>query len=150
VYKAIARRRARQTFESLSRGDWEAALADVADDVHHVFPGDNALGGERHSKQSMGRWFERVYRLIPELEFDVHRVAVSGAPWDMWVAVQWSDHGHAQDGVAYANRGAHWIRLRRGKAVYIQAYLDTGAVTEICRRLAAQGVDEAAAPPITH
>ena len=149
MYKAIARRKARGVFESLSRGDWKAAIDDVADDVHHVFPGDNAIGGERHSKQAMERWFERVYRLIPDLQFEVREIAVKGWPWDMKVAVEWADHGHASDGVPYENEGAHWIRLRRRKAVYIHAYLDAEKVTEICRRLAEDGVEEAAAAPIT-
>ena len=78
MYKAIARRKAQATFDALSRGDWQSAIADVAPDVHHVFPGDNAMGGERHSRDAMARWFERVYRLIPELEFEVKRIAVTG------------------------------------------------------------------------
>ena len=149
MYKAIARRKALATFEALSRGDWEAAIEDVAPDVHHVFPGDNAIGGERHSKEAMGRWFERLYRLIPDLHFEVKHIAVKGWPWDMMVAVEWADHGHASDGVPYDNEGAHWIRLQRGKATYIHAYLDTEKVTEICRRLAEDGVEEAAAAPIS-
>jgi ketosteroid isomerase-like protein len=149
MYKAIAKRRVRGLFEALGRGDWQTAIEDVADDVHHVFPGDNPLGGERHSKEAMGRWFERVYRLLPELRFEVHEVAVKGPPWDMKVAVEWTDHGRAADGVAYDNDGAHWIRLRRGKATYIHAYLETERVSETCRRRAAAGIDEAAAEPIT-
>ena len=149
MYKAIARRKVQATFDALSRGDWEAAIADVAPDVHHIFPGDNAIGGERHSKEAMGRWFQRVYRLIPDLRFEVKQVAVRGWPWDMMVAVEWTDQGHASDGEPYYNEGAHWIRLRRGKATYIHAFLDTEKVTEICRRLAEAGVEEAAAEPIT-
>jgi ketosteroid isomerase-like protein len=149
MYKAIARRKVRATFEALGRGDWEAAIEDVAPDVHHVFPGDNAIGGERHSKEAMGRWFERVHRLIPDLRFEVKQVAVRGWPWDMKVAVEWTDHGHASDGVPYYNEGAHWIRLRWGKATYIHAFLDTEKVTAICERLAAGGVEEASAEPIT-
>jgi ketosteroid isomerase-like protein len=149
MYKAIARRKARATFEALSRGDWQAALDDVAPDVHHVFAGDNAIGGERHSKEAMGRWFERLYRLIPELHFDLKRIVVKGWPWDLTIAVEWSDHGRASDGVPYGNEGAHWIRIQRGKATYIHGYLDTEKVTAICDRLAAGGVEEAAAPPVT-
>jgi ketosteroid isomerase-like protein len=149
MYKAIARRKARANFDALSRGDWREAIEDVAPDVHHVFPGENAIGGERHSKEAMERWFERVYRLIPELRFEVRNVAVKGPPWDMMVAVEWTDHGKAMDGVPYDNEGAHWIRIRRGKATYVHAFLDTEKVTEICRRLAADGVEEAAADPIT-
>jgi ketosteroid isomerase-like protein len=149
MYKSIARRKVRGLFEALSRGEWEATLRDVAPDVHHIFPGDNAIGGERHSKEAMRRWFERLYRLIPDLRFEVHHVGVTGPPWDMMVAVEWSDHGHASDGLPYENEGAHWIRLQRGKATYIHAYLDTEKVTAICDRLAEQGVGEAAADPIT-
>jgi ketosteroid isomerase-like protein len=149
MYKAIARRKVRGLFEALSRGEWEEALADVAPDVHHVFPGDNAIGGERHSREAMGRWFERLYRLIPEIEFEVKEIAVRGWPWDMHVAVEWSDRGKAADGVPYENEGAHWMRLRRGKATYIHAYLDTEKVTEICDRMAASGIEEAAAAPVS-
>ena len=34
-------------FDSLNRGDWRTPLRDTAADVHHVFAGDHALGGER-------------------------------------------------------------------------------------------------------
>lgn len=149
MYKSIARRKARGVFESLSRGEWEDSLRDVADDVHHVFPGNNAFRGERHSKEAMRRWFERLYRLIPELEFEVKRVSVKGPPWDMYVSVEWADRGRAADGQPYENEGAHWIRLQRGKATFIHAYLDTEKVTAIADRLAAAGFEEAAAEPIT-
>ena len=149
MYHAIVRHRARGIFESLERGDWEAATADVADDVTHIFSGDHPLGGERHSREAMQRWFQRVFRLYPRLEFEVHRVSAKGWPWDTWVAVEWSDRGEAADGVPYVNHGAHWIRLRWGKAVYIHAYLDTQVVEESCRRMAAAGIEEAAAPPIS-
>jgi ketosteroid isomerase-like protein len=149
MYKRIAERRIRAVFDHLTRGEFDAALADAADDVHHVFPGDNAVGGERHSKEAMRRWLERLHRLFPELVFEVERVGVRGWPWDMWVSVKWSDRGRAADGVEYRNAGAHWIRLRRAKAVQIQAYLDTEQVSEACRRMAAAGIEEAAAQPIT-
>jgi ketosteroid isomerase-like protein len=148
LYKAIVRRKARELFAALSRGDWKAATKDLADDVHHVFPGDNPLGGERHSREAFERWFERLYRLIPEIEFEVREVAVRGWPWDTAIAVEWTDRGRAADGQPYENEGAHWIRLRWGKGVAVHAYLDTEKVTAITHRLAAAGVEEAAEPPI--
>jgi ketosteroid isomerase-like protein len=149
MYKTIARRRARSLFAALSRGDWQSATEDVAENAHHIFPGDNALGGERHTREAMRHWFERVYRLIPDLNFEVKQVSVRGWPWDMAVSVEWRDWGHAANGEAYENEGAHWIRIRRGKATYIHAYLDTEKVTRLCERLAAAGIEEAAAAPIT-
>jgi ketosteroid isomerase-like protein len=149
MYKRIAAGRIRKAFEAIGAADHEAALDGVAEDVHHVFPGDNPIGGERHSRDAMLRWFERLGRLFPEIRFELQRVAVKGPPWDMWIAVQWTDAGRAADGEPYDNIGAHWIRIRRGRAVHIQAYLDTGRVTAACDRMAAAGIDEATAPQIT-
>jgi ketosteroid isomerase-like protein len=149
MYKTIAKRKARGTFEKLSAGDWRGTLKDIAPDVHHVFPGDNALGGERHSREAMARWLDRVYTVLPGLRFDVKHVAVRGWPWDLWVGIEWTDQADPADGVPYHNEGAHWINVVRGKAKYIHAYLDTEEVTATCERLAAAGVAEAAAPPIT-
>ncbi len=149
IYRTIVKRRARGIFANLSRGDWRATTRDLADDVHHVFPGANALGGERHSREAMERWFERLYRLIPEIEFEVHDVAVRGWPWDTAIAIEWTDRGRGADGTPYENGGAHWIRLRWGKAVSIHAYLDTEKVTELLASIAASGVDEAMAAPVS-
>ena len=149
MYKRIAARRARRAFDALNRSDFEPALNGVAPDVHHLFPGDNALGGERHSREAMARWFERLHTLFPQISFEVREISVKGWPWDMRVAVQWTDHGQAADGEPYDNQGAHWIRIRRGKAVRIQAYLDTDKVTASLERMGQAGITEAAAPQIT-
>jgi ketosteroid isomerase-like protein len=148
IYRQIVRRRVRGNFAALSRGDWRAATRDTAEDVHHVFPGEGALGGERHSREAFERWFERLYRLIPEIELEVQDVAVRGWPWDTAVAVQWTDRGRAADGVAFQNEGTHWIRLRWGKATEVHAYLDTERLSAIVERLAAAGNEEAAQPPV--
>jgi ketosteroid isomerase-like protein len=148
IYRAIVKRKARGIFTALSAGEWEKTTAGLSPRVHHTFPGDNALGGERHSREAMERWFERLFRLIPDLSFEVHEVAVGGWPWDTAIAVQWSDRGAGADGTAYVNDGAHWIHLRWGKAVSVHAYLDTEGVTRLLETMAAAGIEEAAAAPI--
>ena len=117
MYRALVRRRARGVFGSLSAGDYASVLDGAAPDVHHVFPGDHALGGERHSRDAMRRWFERLYRLFPDLDFEVREVAVRGWPWNTAVAVEWVDRATPHGGEPYANEGAHLLRLRRGPAV---------------------------------
>jgi ketosteroid isomerase-like protein len=149
LYRAIVKRKARGIFAALSRGDVEAVSADLADDVHHVFAGDNALGGERHSRAAFEQWLARLYRLIPEIEFEVQDVAVRGWPWDTAVAIEWTDRGKAADGTPYVNEGAHWIRLRWGKGVEIHGYLDTEKVTHLLEGMAAAGIEEAGAEPIS-
>jgi ketosteroid isomerase-like protein len=149
MYKRIAERRARQLFADLSGGEHEPLLDGLGSRFEHVFPGDHALGGERHSREAMRRWFERLHILFPELAFDVKRVAVRGWPWNLWIAVEWADHGRCADGIAYENEGAHWIRIRRGRGVYVHAYLDTEKVSAALDRMASAGIEEAGAPPIT-
>jgi ketosteroid isomerase-like protein len=149
MYKAIARRRSRAVFDALSRNDMDAVMRDVAEDVHHVFPGENAIGGERRGRDALQRWFDREQQLFGDVEFTVERISVKGPPWDMWVAIAWTNRGRTADGEPYANRGSHWIRLHRGKGTEILAYLDTERVTAACERMAAAGIEEAAAAPIT-
>lgn len=91
VVHAIVPRRVRGIFDALSRGDYSLALDGLADDVHHVFAGDHPLGGERHSRDAVRRWFERLFRLY-DLRFDVQRVLVDGPPWDLLVGIEWIAH----------------------------------------------------------
>jgi ketosteroid isomerase-like protein len=149
MYHAFVRHKALGHFANLSAGEWQKMTRDVAGDVHHTFPGSHALGGERHSRAATERWFERLYRLYPQLEFQVHRVVSRGWPWETAIAIEWSDHGICADGEPYRNAGAHIIRLRWGKAVYIHAYLDNEELAQSLRRMAAAGIEEADAEPIT-
>jgi ketosteroid isomerase-like protein len=148
MYHAIVRRRAAAIFEDLSRGDWRKIVADLTEDVHHLFPGDHPLGGERRTRVAVLAWFERLGRLYPGHEFDVHRIVSRGWPWNTWVSIQWSARLRPQHGEPYTNHGAHWIRIRWGKATYFHAYLDTQLIARSCAAMAAAGIDEAAAPPI--
>lgn len=149
VYHAIVRRRTAGMFDRLSRGEWDAAVANFAEGVQHVFPGQHPLGGERHTREAVLRWFERLGRLYPGHEFEVHRVMSRGWPWSTWVAVEWTARLRPQQGEPYANHGAHWAHIEWGKVTSFHAYLDTQRIAEACRDMASKGVAEAAAPPIT-
>jgi len=148
LYHAAVRRLLRRVFAQLSRGEWQAALSNVAPDVHHVFAGDHALGGERHSREAMSRWFERVQRLTP-IDIEVRNVASSGWPWDTLACVEWVDRVRPAAGEPYVQHGSHWFRIRWGRVTEIRAYLDTQKVERAMRAMAASGIDEAAAPPIS-
>ena len=148
-FRRGAERNVRATFHRVGQGDYEALLEQVAPSVLHIFPGDHALGGTRHTRDALRRWFERLSLLFTELHFEVKEVTVRGWPWDATVMVQWENRGRACDGQPYANQGAHVVRLRWGRLVYLHEYLDSQRVAEVCRRLVEQGVSEAAAEPIT-
>jgi ketosteroid isomerase-like protein len=142
-------RNVRATFRQIGQRDYETLLEQTAPSVLHVFPGDHALGGTRHTRDALRRWFERLFLLFPELHFEVKEVAVRGWPWDATVMVQWENRGRARDGQPYANQGMHVLRLRRGHVIYLHEYLDSQRVAAVCRRLARQGVSGAAAEPVT-
>jgi ketosteroid isomerase-like protein len=148
VYRAFVRRRVSEIFDALSRGDYEVALAGMADDVHHVFAGESPLGGERHSRDAVRAWFERLFRLYEELRFDVGRVTVSGPPWNIVVGVEWLGHARPKAGEPYDSEGFHIINIRRGRVAYFHAYEDSQKVAEACQQMAAAGIAEGAAPPI--
>lgn len=148
MYHALVRRKLRAVFASLSNGEYEPLLAGLAPSFDHVFSGTHALGGARHTPAGLRRWFERLYRLFPNLQFTVKHIAVSGPPWNTSALIEWRDAATPADGVPYVNDGTHVIRLRWGKLVSLHAYLDTAVLANACRRMADNGIAEAAAAPI--
>jgi ketosteroid isomerase-like protein len=147
LYHAAVRRLLRQVFSQLGRGEWRDVLENASEDVHHVFAGDHALGGERHSREAMGRWFERVERLVP-VAIEVVDVASRGWPGNTVAAVEWVDRVRPAAGEPYVQHGTHWFRIRWGKVTEIRAYTDTQKVERAMRAMADAGIEEAGAPPI--
>ena len=101
------------------------------------------------SRSGVRRWFERLFRLFPSLHFSVMTVSVAGPPWDLTAAVEWRADVTPAAGPGYVNVGAHVIRIRRGRVVCLHAYEDSQAVAQACARMAAAGIAEAAAGPLT-
>lgn len=135
-------------FGGINRHDYSLMAKNFAPDVHHRFAGDHALGGERHDPAALLAWFERVGRVFPDLTLDVTDVTVKGGPHNTAVVVRWEEHARLADGSLYRNRGLHVIRLRWGKIVDMDVYLDTALATAALERQAAAGIGEATAAPI--
>jgi len=148
LYRYATERVVRFNIGRLNVGDYKILLKACASDVEHTFSGAHPLGGTRHSKAALERWFERLNRLFPGLELEVKRVLVRGWPWRAVAVVEWVDRAHPADGVAYENEGVHVLRFSWGRVVGIHAYLDTQRVEEVCDRLTKEGIVEASAPPI--
>lgn len=149
MYQMIVSKKVTAVFERLNQRDYEYALSGVGATIDHRFAGEHCLGGERTSVTTMRLWFQRLFRLFPNLHFEVHSIAVSGAPWDTTVVVEWTDRATPADGTEYVNTGAHVIRMRWGRVVSIHAYLDTQVLIDTLNRMAVSGIEEAHAPPIT-
>jgi hypothetical protein len=72
MYHAVVKRIALQNFLRVNQKDYAPILKGCSTDVHHRFGGHHALGGERHDRDALGRWFERLGRLAPTLQLTVH------------------------------------------------------------------------------
>jgi len=148
MYHAIVKRLASKNFLRVNRKEYDAVLAGCSPDIHHRFGGKHALGGERHDREALRRWFGRLGRLSPSLTLTVHDVWVKGWPMDTTVIMRWSASATLLDGSPYANRGVHIIRMRWGKVVAIDANEDSQAVADSLLIQAANGLEEARAEPI--
>ena len=145
---AIVKRISRDAFEDLSNRKVEPLLDRCAPNMTHTFAGEHALGGTRRSREAFRAWLKRLFRLFPELTFTIRDVMAAGPPWNTRLAIAWTDQGVAADGVDYENEGVHRLRLQWGRLTELRATLDTQHLERTLDRMAAAGIEEAAADPI--
>ena len=148
MYHAIMRSKVRGVFEALSRGDYQPVLASLAPQFEHWFVGTHALAGLRTSLSVTKAWYERLYRIFPDLRFDLNRVVSQGTPWDTTVTIEWTDHFTLRTGEKRSNCGVHIIRFRWTKAVSVRIYCDTALLIENLALQSQHGVEEAKLLPL--
>jgi hypothetical protein len=133
----------------VNRGDAEPVLRAFAPHFEHAFLADHSLGGSRRTLSATRRWYERLYRLLPDIHFDLHNIAVSGGPWNTIVIVDWEETNSGTDHVRTYNRGIHVVQLRWGQATRLMICPDTIGLKATLDRLNAAGASEASSAPIT-
>ena len=148
MYHAIVKRRIRQAFEQVNRHRWDDLMRSIAPDVHHRFGGVHAIGGERHDRETLRRWFERLARVLPNLHLETKKIWVEGWPWHTMVFVQWDGTATLLNGGGYSQHAIHVITLRWGKIHELDVFEDSQEVARALVVQAAAGLDEAAAQPI--
>jgi ketosteroid isomerase-like protein len=148
MYHAIVRHKLRDVFQQLNAGRYDAMPDQFASRHEHVFFGRHALGGTRHTLGATRRWYDRLAVVLPDLQFDVQRIVVSGWPWNTAAAVEWVDRGKTLDGHPFSNQGVHFLTLKWGKVLSLHIYCDTVILTEVLQRNGACGTQEAVAAPI--
>ena len=147
MYHAIVRRRVEGLFAAVSHGDAGPVLDGLAPRFEHFFLGDHALGGRRTSLAATRAWYERLYRLLPDIAFELQAIRISGPPWNTLVSVDWMETNSA-GGVRTHTPGVHVVRLAWGKMTYLGIYPDTTGLTATLDRLYAAGAAEARADKI--
>lgn len=149
IYGSIVRMKIRQTFDHVNNHRWDKAVEALAPNVHHRVSGDHALGGERHDKNSVRLWFERLGRVLPTLQITLTDVTVEGWPWNTKVFAQWDGEATLLNSEAsYINRGLHVFTLRWGKVYALEEFQDSQAAAHGLAAQAAAGLEEAGAEPI--
>jgi len=149
MYHAFVRKRIRYLFDAVSNGDAEPVLKAFAGKFEHSFLGDTALGGSRRTLAATRRWYERLYRLLPDIQFELRQIWVSGGPWNTLVLVEWEETNSGTDGVHTTNRGVHVMHLKWGRATRLVICPDTVGLKATLDRLALAANTEAQAAPIT-
>ncbi len=134
VYHNIVRAKAAALFEAVNRGDAEPVLAAFAPSFEHIFIGQSA--------------YQRLYRLLPDITFDVRRISVSGAPWDTVVIAEWRETNSGTDSVETSAEGIHVLNIKWGRATRLIIAPDTARLEETLKRLAAAGHVDAQAAQI--
>jgi hypothetical protein len=148
MYHAIVRRKIIALFDSIGRGDAQPVLDAFAPRFTHAFLGTSAMGGARHSLAATKAWYERLYRLLPGIGFELGEIRISGAPWNTLAVVEWLESNNGADGVRTETPGYHVVRLVWGRMTWLAICPDTVGLKATLDRLAAAGFDEAHAPPI--
>ena len=148
LYQAIVKRRIRQSFEHVNNHRWDELMRSIAPDVHHRFGGVHAIGGERHDRETLRRWFERLARVLPNLQLEIKNIWVEGWPWRTMVFVQWDGTATLLNGGGYSQHAIHVITLRWGKIHALDVFEDSQEVSRALVAQAAAGLEEAVAQPI--
>ncbi|MFS4438301.1 nuclear transport factor 2 family protein [Paracoccaceae bacterium GXU_MW_L88] len=149
MYHSIVEKKIRVLFGEISRGRMEPIFDGFADQFEHRFFGEHALGGARHTMTATRAWYQRLFRLLPEIRFTVNRVAVRGMPWDTMAVVEWSEENRAADDVRSVTNGVHVVWIRWGKITRMLIIPETDRLVATLERLDQAGFSEAKAAPIT-
>ena len=113
----------RRGYAQAVAGNPKMLMTLAAEDVEFVFPGQNSFAGRLRGKDELAGWMARFASMRPE--FDIQDVLVSGAPWNMRVAVRFKD----AIGDDYHNEGVEYLRLQRGKVRKVEVFVDTERIS---------------------
>ena len=148
LYRWAVARQVRAMFGELNRGNWAAVNAGLAPEFSYRFHGATSISGLRSTRPTMEAWWRRLFRILPSPWFEVLDVVVAGPPWATRVATHARISGDLADGTPYENVFMQRAVARFGKLVAIETIEDTQKLDRAMAALAANGFEEATAPPL--
>lgn len=148
-YHAVVKGKIRKSFEMVNEHRYDDLLKGLSNKtLEHSFAGDHALGGKRHDKESLKRWFERLGTVLPDLKIEITDIQIKGNAVKTLAIVRWTATCTLLNGEPYLNKGVHFITLKWGKAVNFDVYEDTKTVSHGLDVQFEGGIKEAKAPKI--
>ena len=97
LYSSIVKKRIREAFDQVNNRRWDELMNSITPRVHHRFGGRHAIGGERHDRETLRLWFERLARVLPNLQLEINNIWVKGPPWHTMVFVPVGRDGDAPE-----------------------------------------------------
>ncbi len=113
----------RSFYEAGNRGDVEACLALIADDIVWRNIGSTALSGEYRGKAALTE--ELLGPLFGQLKTGIRSSVVRLIAEGEFVVAETSGQAETKDGRPYNNTYCHVIRLRDGQFAEVTEYMDT-------------------------
>lgn len=148
-YHSIIKGKVRQQFTYVNEHKYDELLKGVSDEtLEHAFAGDHSLGGKRHDKVNLKKWFERLGTVLPDLKLEISDIQIKGGPNNTLAIVRWKATCILLNGEPYTNYGAHFITIKWGKAVKFDVYEDTKTVSHGLDVQFEAGIKEAKAQKI--
>lgn len=116
------------TLQAIVKGETEAALANMSDEVSWVFPGNlQGLSGLKRGKQEVKQFIQGIPRAFPSgLTTEIRTVNVAGNT----VVVETTNHGKAHNGKDYRNEYCFIFEIESDKIRRIREYVDMLTVKE--------------------
>lgn len=144
MYRLIVRHVVRRAFRRIRPETIDGVLGAFTDESLFTFYGNHALGG----RDAVRDFFDRTFRLFPDIRLEPMTVVASGPPWDTVAATRFELRATLPDGATYRNEGMQFLRLRWGRVVEDRLYEDTQRLVRALDHLAELGHEEAHAPPL--
>ncbi len=116
---------ASRSADALNRGDLATYLGRWADDVTFVCQGTVSVAGTFVGKEAVQQWHQRLLEQFPERKVTIKAVYVRNplALLSNDFATEWDWSGTNKDGKQSQNSGVTILRMRKGKATYVQQYV---------------------------
>jgi ketosteroid isomerase-like protein len=112
-----------ELFESMNNRDLDEFLAFFTDEASFIFPGTSTLGGFYLGKKKIKRFLDKLFVLIPDMNFKILNIISSEN--EKLVAVEWISTGITRKGLPYESRGVSIIEMHNGRIKEMRQYYDT-------------------------